>query len=132
MQGIGPALPLTRDSSFGVFALITDYETEIRQNFKNLVLTSPGERMMNTDFGVGIRNILFENYITAKTVFKQRLDSQVRRYMPFINIQDVIFQSNDENQVPLEERNILSIKIIFSVPDLNLNSSIVVDTEVEN
>ena len=38
----------------------------------------------------------------------------------------------EENQVPLEERNILSIKIIFSVPDLNLNSSIVVDTEVEN
>ena len=68
MQGIGPALPLTRDSSFGVFALITDYEAEIRQNFKNLVLTSPGERMMNTDFGVGIRNILFENYITAKTM----------------------------------------------------------------
>ena len=87
MQGIGPSLPLRRDSSFGVFALITDYETEIRQNFKNLVLTSPGERMMNTDFGVGIRNILFENYPTAKNTIKQRIDSQVRKYMPFINIQ---------------------------------------------
>ena len=132
MQGIGPSLPLRRDSSFGVFALITDYETEIRQNFKNLVLTSPGERMMNTDFGVGIRNILFENYPTAKTIIKQRIDSQVRKYMPFINIQHILFDTVDSDQVPLEERNVLSIKIIFSVPDLNLNSSITVDTEVEN
>ena len=132
MQGIGPSLPLRRDSSFGVFALITDYETEIRQNFKNLVLTSPGERMMNTDFGVGIRNILFENYPTAKTIIKQRIDSQVRKYMPFINIQHILFDTVDSDQVPLEERNVLSIKIIFSVPDLNLNSSIIVNTEVEN
>ena len=132
MQGIGPSLPLRRDSSFGVFALITDYETEIRQNFKNLVLTSPGERMMNTDFGVGIRNILFENYPTAKKTIKQRIDSQVRKYMPFINIQDILFDTVDSDQVPLEERNVLSVKIIFSVPDLNLNSSITVDTEVEN
>ena len=132
MQGIGPLLPLTRDSSFGIFTLVTDYETQIKQNFKNLVLTSPGERMMNTDFGVGIRNVLFENYPTAKTIIKQRVESQVRKYMPFINIQDILFDTVDSNQIPLEERNVLSVKIIFSVPDLNLNSSITVDTEAEN
>jgi phage baseplate assembly protein W len=132
MQGIGPALPLRRDSSFGTYQLITDYASEIRQNFKNLVLTSPGERIMNTDFGVGIRNFLFESYPLAKTQIKQRLDSQVRKYMPFIVIQDVLFDSVDSKQVPLEERNILSIKIIFSVPDLNLESSIQVDTEAKN
>ena len=32
----------------------------IKQNFKNLVLTNPGERVMLTDFGVGIRRFLFE------------------------------------------------------------------------
>lgn len=132
MQGIGPALPLRREASFGTYELITDYATEIRQNFKNLVLTSPGERMMNTDFGVGIRNFLFENYPTARTQIKQRLDSQVRKYMPFVVIQDVLFDSFDTNQVPLEERNILSVKIIFSVPDLNLESSIIIDTEAKN
>ena len=129
MQGIGPALPLRRDTSFGTFSLITDYTTEVRQNFKNLVLTSPGERIMNTDFGVGIRNFLFENYATAKTKIRQRLNSQVRRYMPFIQIQDVLF---DSDQASLADRNILSIKIIFSVPDLNLESSIIVDTETKN
>ena len=113
MQGIGPLLPLTRDSSFGVFTLITDYETQIKQNFKNLVLTSPGERIMNTDFGVGIRNILFENYPTAKNIIKNRVESQVRKYMPFINIQNILFDTVDLDQVPLEERNILSVKIIF-------------------
>ena len=87
---------------------------------------------MNTDFGVGIRNILFENYPTAKNIIKNRVESQVRKYMPFINIQNILFDTVDLDQVPLEERNILSVKIIFSVPDLNLNSSITVDTEAKN
>ena len=60
MDGIGPALPLQRDNKFGTYSLIDDYAKEIKQNFKNLLLTSPGERMMIPDFGVGLRSYLFE------------------------------------------------------------------------
>ena len=60
MNGIGPELPLSRDEKHGVYSLIVSYREEVKQNFKNLLLTSPGERMMNPDFGVGMRRYLFE------------------------------------------------------------------------
>ena len=96
MEAIGPSLPLTRDSRSGVFSLITSYEEEIKQNFKNLILTSPGERVMNPDFGVGIRNYLFENRTDAKSRIEQRLRTQVERYMPFISLQNIIFDYADD------------------------------------
>ena len=57
MNGIGPKLPLQRDDKFGNYGLISSYNEEVKQNFKNLLLTCPGERMMIPDFGVGLRNI---------------------------------------------------------------------------
>lgn len=127
MEAIGPSLPLTRDSRSGVFSLITSYEEEIKQNFKNLILTSPGERVMNPDFGVGIRNYLFENRTDAKSRIEQRLRTQVERYMPFISLQNIIFDYADDLGIPLEDRQVLSIKVVYSVPDLNLESAITIN-----
>jgi len=127
LEAIGPSLPLTRDSRMGVYSLITSYEEEIKQNFKNLILTSPGERVMNPDFGVGIRNYLFEPHATAQSAIEQRLHSQVERYMPFVTLQNVIFDHADDLGVPLEDRQILSIKIVYIVPDLNLQSAITIN-----
>ena len=129
MEGLGALLPLTRDPSFGTFALLTNYRDKIRQNFKNLLLTSPGERVMNTDFGVGLRRYLFESYADAKYGLRQRIETQTRKYMPYITVHNVIFDSIDEAGTPLEERNILSIRVVFSVPDLNFESVIIVDHE---
>tara|TARA_R110002074_G_scaffold128298_4_gene268672 strand:+ start:528 stop:875 length:348 start_codon:yes stop_codon:yes gene_type:complete len=110
-----------------VFSLITSYEEEIKQNFKNLILTSPGERVMNPDFGVGIRNYLFENRTDAKSRIEQRLRTQVERYMPFISLQNIIFDYADDLGIPLEDRQVLSIKVVYSVPDLNLESAITIN-----
>ena len=59
MAGFAPKLPLARDTGDG-FALIKNFENMIKQNLKMLVLTSPGERIMIPDFGVGLRRYLFE------------------------------------------------------------------------
>ena len=61
MASIGVALPITKDSSDG-FTMLKSFRKTIKQNFKMLILTSPGERVMEPEFGVGIRRFLFENY----------------------------------------------------------------------
>ena len=97
MEAIGPSLPLTRDTRSGVFSLITTYQEEIEQNFKNLVLTSPGERVMNPDFGVGISRYLFqqEGNFTSGAI-QNRIFSQVSKYLPYIEITDIeIFERTD-------------------------------------
>ena len=61
MASLAPKLPLTLDSGDG-YTSIKILKTMIKQNFKMLILTNPGERVMNPDFGVGIRQFLFENF----------------------------------------------------------------------
>ena len=128
MQGIGPLLPLSVDSRHGTYSLITNYHDEIKQNFKNLVLTNPGERIMNPDFGVGIRKYLFENQDDVTHQIEKRLYEQVDKYMPYIEIERIIFHTTDEHNIELIDRNILSLQIIFSVPNMNFESTLVIDS----
>ena len=94
MNGIGPELPLNKDYRFGAYSLITSFKDEVKQNFKNLLLTSPGERMMNPDFGVGLRHFLFEPRQNSVQKIRQRIEGQVRKYMPFLRINRIQFGSN--------------------------------------
>ena len=60
MAGISIKLPLSLDPDDG-YKLNKTLKEVARQNLKMLVLTAPGERIMIPEFGVGIRNYLFEN-----------------------------------------------------------------------
>tara|TARA_B100000424_G_C22830112_1_gene443483 strand:- start:458 stop:856 length:399 start_codon:yes stop_codon:yes gene_type:complete len=128
MQGIGPLLPLSVDSRHGTYSLITNYHDEIKQNFKNLVLTNPGERIMIPEFGVGLRKYLFENREDATHQIEKRLYEQVATYMPYIIIENIFFARTDEIGVDLLDRHILSVQIIFSVPDMNFESTLTIDS----
>ena len=129
MNGIGPELPLNRDHRHGVYSLTTSYKQEVKQNFKNLLLTSPGERVMNPDFGVGLRHYLFEPRDAAIAQIRQRIEQQVNKYMPFIRINKINLNSEDSYT---GDSNILSIKIIYDVPSINLQASIILNSEGSN
>jgi phage baseplate assembly protein W len=126
---IGPELPLIRDKTHGLYGMITSYTEEVQQNFKNLLLTAPGERIMNPDFGVGLRHFLFEPRVNVKPRIKQRIQAQVRKYMPFINIDRISFDSGLGDSVALEESPILSVAIEYSVPGLDLSSGVIIENE---
>ena len=115
-------------SEFGFYNLNTEFADEIKQNFKNLLLTSPGERVMIPQFGVGLRNFLFEPKVSAIPKIKQKINQQVSKYLPFIEIVNLAF---DENLTEAEslESNLLAVRIEFTVKNTNLNSTITVSAE---
>ena len=121
-DGYSPVLPLQRSEQDGFYALTKTLPENIKQNFKNLVLTSPGERVMLPDFGVGVRDYLFE--IPAKTtedvqseIFSKVTD-QVAKYMPFIKINNIDFNEGPEDSI--SGKNVLSLSIFFSIPEINM------------
>ena len=59
MRGLSPKLPLTRNSETG-YSLNKTYRDMVKQNIKMLLLTAPGERIMDSNFGVGLKTYLFE------------------------------------------------------------------------
>ena len=70
----------------------TDEQTKeaIQQNFKMLLLTSPGEYVMDSDFGVGLYNYLFEQDRQASIrSIKPSIINQVRKYMPYVKINKI-------------------------------------------
>ena len=122
MNGIGPELPLSRNQSQGAYSLITSYHEEIKQNFKNLLLTAPGERVMDASFGVGLRHFLFEPRTHAIPKIRQRIDMQVRKYLPFIRIVNMRFDPGSGEF--LEDSHVISIAIQYEVPSINLAATI--------
>jgi len=128
MNAIGPKLPLFRDDRFGNYALVTSYVEEVKQNFKILLLTAPGERMMNPSFGVGLRHFLFEPKDASISKIRQKIKEQITRYMPYIRINKLQFNHNIPPELE-DDLNILSILIEYEVPSLNLSSQLIVQSE---
>ena len=92
--GISPALPLVYTAPDGPYGLTKTIPEALIQNFKNLVLTNPGERMMDPEFGVGLRKYLFEpndagTYLDIET----RIRNQVQKYLSFISVERINFFS---------------------------------------
>jgi phage baseplate assembly protein W len=128
MFGIGPELPLQSDIKFGNYALVTSYKEEVQQNFKNLLLTSPGERVMNPDFGVGLRQFLFEPREHVIPQIKQRIENQTKKYIPFIEIKKIRFDTNRSTESVLDSVS-LSVFIEYEVPSLNVLTELVLSSE---
>lgn len=124
--GLSPKLPLLKDPEDG-YALNKTYLEMVKQNFKMLVLTSPGERIMYPTFGVGLRNFLFES-ADQRTydLIKERILQQTQKYMPFIEIKDIIISDVASGQGPtsFQLTNSINVKIDFFIKPLELAGSL--------
>jgi len=97
MAGYAPMLPLQTPSENDSYQTITDMRALVRQNVKTLLFTAPGERIWDPQFGVGLRNFLFEFPTESiKTEIAQKVKKQFSRYMPFLNLRAVV-KSEDPN-----------------------------------
>ena len=114
MSNYAPSLPLRLDPTNGYGNLQT-IETVALQNLKMLVLTSPGERMMDPNFGVGIRNFLFEqNNNSTYSKIKTRIMRQTQEYLPFLEIREVKFDSEVNNENILSNGLLITIEFIIT------------------
>jgi len=117
--GISAKLPLVYDKANGPYLLTKNLEENAKQNLKSLILTIPGERVMNADFGVGFSALLFENANQELVEdLKERLFTQVNRYLPFINILDV--------NVGIEE-NTAFLRVSYFIPNISVSDTLELD-----
>ena len=108
MQGISPRLPLNIDPDGGYISLQT-LKQVAAQNLKMIVLTDPGERVMDPIFGAGVRGLLFENPGPSVDIIKQRIKAQVAKYLPWVTISEIQLSNSD---------NLLSLIIYYVRPNL--------------
>jgi phage baseplate assembly protein W len=116
-DGLSPKLPMSLHPSDG-YRLTKTYKEMVKQNMKMLILTAPGERMMDPLFGVGLRNFLFQpNHPKTWGTIEGRIKQQTKKYMPFVKVLDIDFGSQDDN--PQFGSNTLSIKLRYKILPLD-------------
>jgi len=118
MAKISPKLPLALSSEGGYGSTRTIGEA-VQQNLKNLVLTVPGERVMDPDFGVGLYKYLFLNSTPAvHESLKSKIVTQTAKYLPFVNLQLIEIGGPDDDHFTTTS-NLMSIKIVYSVESID-------------
>ena len=123
MEGIGVRLPLSYSNEDGPYALTKALGENVKQNFKNLLLTVRGERIMLPEFGVGLYEMLFEP-MAGKTYqeITTRIYEQTEKYMSFIDILAVRFETSDTDS--LLAANEVKVSIHYNIGSLNLQDTL--------
>ena len=127
MIGYSPKFPLEFDNYLGAYAATTTLQEVVKQNFINLMLTVRGERIMDINFGVGLRHYLFEqNTPILQVAIIKDIRAQVAKYMPFVKLGSIDF--NQGQLLDGYEDQILKISIKYSVPALNVTDVVSFDS----
>ena len=94
---IGLSFPLRRDK-FNDFSMTKNSLEQAQHNLKNLLLTYPGERVHQPNFGSKLRQLCFEQ---LDDKLPTRIEEEVRRsvgnWLPYINIIGVQTLTSDSD-----------------------------------
>ena len=101
---IGVAFPLDDTNMFKGTQTLKE---QVKSNLINVLLTKPGERVMEPNFGVGLKFYLFEQNINLDNL-KDKINDQINIYVPEISLLDVIVDF-------IDHEHLLFIKIIYSI-----------------
>ena len=130
MNGLSPKFPLRFDYATGPYTLNKTYKEMIRQNLKNLVLTNPGERVMDVNFGAGLRTYFFEPMTsTTYSQIAADINQQVKKYLPFVGIDNISFSGGEDID---GTANVLGVEIAYTITPLQDDDSLVIQSSAES
>ncbi len=97
---------------------------QIKSDLLTLILTNPGERVMLLDFGINLRQFLFEpNDGLLEEEVRRAIDQQLRLWEPRIVIDQIEVTTQPERSTLhtsddlTEQNSILLIRILFFDPE---------------
>jgi phage baseplate assembly protein W len=97
----------------GVFELSYTTEEQALSNFKNLLMTTKGERIMQPNFGTSIRNLIFENNTRELEEFlRDEMNRDIEYWLPYITL---------SNLEIIREEHTLTAKIHFQITTTGAN-----------
>ena len=113
--GYAPRLPLEKNFEDGCYGLLKNIRSLTQQNLKMLILTAPGERMMDPNYGVGLRRYLFEQDTPElPEKLKGAILRQVSQYMPHLRIEGIgILTPATQRNIP---GNSMQLRIEYAIP----------------
>lgn len=107
-----PEYPLKYSDRFGPWAPILSREDSLRQDFKFLMLTEPGEWPMDPELGIGLRKYLFENYNSESLRgIESRIRDQLEKYLSSVSLISAGFTADPDDV----DRSRVSLMVVYSI-----------------
>ncbi len=95
-------------------------DDDIKESLFILLSTSPGERMMNPEYGCGIKSMVFQNITeSVLTIIKDMISKSILFFEPRITLHSI-----DVNTEYIE-KGLLEINIFYTVRMTNTRSNMV-------
>ena len=117
-RAIGFDLPID-----GPAAFISNYQTRdaIKNNLVNYLLTNPGERPLNPEFGAGLRNFIFNAINSDNFKFlKEDIQNKVAANFSNVNLNEVTVSRTNTN-------NEIIVNITYSIPNTGINDELILN-----
>ena len=111
---IGIDLPFRKSNGKeGYFASTSTTIEAVKNNIRNLVNTHQGERLMQPNMGLNLRNYMFEQF-TDETLLSVQNDivDTFKVWLPFVEIRDIQVSMDDNDSIG---KNKMGINIVFNI-----------------
>jgi|TARA_R100000149_G_C5874577_1_gene138328 phage baseplate assembly protein W len=103
---VGVAFPLDDVNLFDGTQTIKE---QVKSNLINVLLTEAGERVNEPNFGVGLKNLLFESNVNVGEL-NEKINQQINVYVPEITLLDTIVDT-----IPDEYKLFIKIVYVFNL-----------------
>lgn len=119
-KAVGVALPFQGRAVFNSTFTTKD---ATKSNLINFFLTGKNERVLNVDFGAGLRNFLFEN-ITQEMIIETRetIVDSLSRYFPQVIVNNIELKSQPDQQL-------VTFSLKYSIKETNITDEVVINFE---
>ena len=120
--------PLVKSGKNIGFETISEDElTEVvKFNIKNIILTNPGEKTWDPDFGAGIIGSLFEQATPSLiSDIRSRIKTQLRLYMPYITLLDLALSYNNENTFLVSLKYEIKISEVIDSMEIKITNNLI-------
>ena len=123
---VGIDLPIRRgDEKDGWMASTSTTIDAVKNNIRNLLKTNQGERLMQPNLGINLRQLLFEK-IDAETLVsvQNRILDTMEIWLPFVEVRDIRIVNDDSRT----DANQIVVNILFNIKqDPNTVDSVSID-----
>ena len=112
---VGIDLPIRRgERKDGWFASTDTTIKAVKNNIRNLLMTERGERFMQPNLGLGLRNFLFEQFTDETRIkIENQIVDTFNFWLPFVEIKEL--EVNMMNSDDYGSKNKLNINITFNI-----------------
>jgi len=119
--GIKTPMELSVGGNAGPFAMRDKLVDQIKDNFRNMLATNHGDRLMLHDFGANLERLAFELCAEAgDTKAINQIRKTTEKYMPYVSL-DTFESFREEDEVKSGMANI-RIRVVFGIPKLGVTN----------